>query len=412
MTRRISGKLFSVEITRGMDAGLYSDGGNLWLQVSKIGTKSWLFRYTLNGRSRAMGLGALHTVTLSEARNKATTCRKLLVDGIDPIVARDADAASQAKAAANTKTFDECAAAYIAVHSPEWRNAKHSLQWTATIATYASPTIGKLPIKDVTSARVLEVLEPIWNTKPETAARLRGRIECVWNWAKARGYCSGDNPAVWRGNLKDLLPAIKKSERVKHHPALPYEQMGEFMVKLRKESGTAARALEFTVLTACRSGEVIGARWDEINLAKEIWTVPAARMKAKKAHRIPLSLAAVKLLRKLEKHREGEYVFPGVKAGLPLSNMAMLALLKRMERTDLTVHGFRSTFRDWAAELTNFPRHVCEMALAHTIGDKVEAAYRRGDLFQKRRLLMLAWAKHCDMVLTEGSVVPITQRQA
>ncbi|HVA54623.1 MAG TPA: integrase arm-type DNA-binding domain-containing protein, partial [Gammaproteobacteria bacterium] len=287
MTRRISGKLFSVEIARGMNPGLYSDGGNLWLQVSKIGSKSWLFRYTLNGRSRAMGLGALHTVSLSEARDKATACRKLLVAGIDPIVARDADAARQAMAAANSKTFDECAAAYIAVHSPEWRNAKHSLQWTATIATYASPTIGKLPIKDVTSARVLEVLEPIWNTKPETAARLRGRIESVWNWAKARKYCTGDNPATWRGNLKDLLPALKKSERVKHHPALPYEQMGEFMVKLHKESGTAARALEFLILTATRTNEVTGARWDEVDLAKETWTIPGERMKAKRAHRIP-----------------------------------------------------------------------------------------------------------------------------
>ncbi|MBI3919358.1 MAG: tyrosine-type recombinase/integrase [Betaproteobacteria bacterium] len=390
--------------------GYHADGGGLYLQVSPSGSKSWLFRYMLNGRAREMGLGAEHTVTLAEVRAKATDCRKLLLAKVDPIEARNAAAASNALDAARSITFAECAAAYIKAHRAGWKNVKHAEQWTNTIETYCGPVFGALPVQGVDTGLVLKALEPIWTEKPETATRVRGRIESVLDWATSRGYRAGDNTARWRGHLDNLLPRLEKRKRVKHHAALPFDEISTFMQALRAQEGIAARTLEFTVLTAGRTGEVIGAKWDEINLNAALWTIPAARMKAHREHRVPLSLRAVKLLQGLLAKRQGDYVFPGQRDEAPLSNMAMLELLKRMERSDLTVHGFRSSFRDWAAERTNYPREVCEMALAHTVSDQVEAAYRRGDLFEKRRALMHEWATHCNQIKRPAKVIPMKRR--
>jgi integrase len=371
--------------------GYYPDGGGLVLQVSESGAKSWIFRYQLKGKPHEMGLGSVRVRSLADARERALAASKLLSDGIDPIEARNAAEAAAALEAARSKTFNEVAKEYIDKHRSEWKNAKHIEQWETTIETYCAAIL-PLPIQGVDVGRILAVLEEVWSTKRETAVRLRGRIEKVLDYAKARGYCSGDNPARWRGNLKEMLPKDNRRERIEHHAALAYSQVGAFMKDLRAEEGTAARALEFTIMTAARTGETIGAASAELDLDGATWTIPAKRMKRHREHRVPLSPPAVELLRALP--REGDYIFAGRKRGEALSNMAMLALLKRMGRGDLTVHGFRSSFRDWAAERTNFPNHVVEMALAHAIGDDVEAAYRRGDLFEKRRRLMNAWASY------------------
>ncbi len=391
--------------------GYYPDGGGLYLQVSASGSKSWIFRFALQGKERQMGLGPFHTITLADARIAATDCRKLLLRQIDPIDARDADKTRQALQDTRSITFAECAAAYIRAHRAKWKNAKHAEQWTNTIETYCGPIIGGLPVQDVDTGLVVKVLEPIWTAKPETASRLRGRIESVLDWARVSGYRAGDNPARWRGHLDNVLPALKKRQRVKHHPALPFDQMGAFMELLRDQEGIAPRALAFLILTATRTSEVIGAKWSEFDLDAKLWTVPGDRMKAGKEHRVPLSPQAVAFLGKPPPSLS-DYVFPGQKEGKPLSNMAMLELLKRMGRGDLTVHGFRSTFRDWASERTNYPREVCEMALAHTVSDATEAAYRRGDLFEKRRRLMVEWAKHCDNVKRQGKVIPMARKSA
>lgn len=405
---RAINRLSGLRVTRVNAPGYYPDGGGLYLQVSPVGTKSWIFRFKLHGRAREMGLGSQKTITLGEARLKATECRKLLLEGIDPIEARNATRARDRLEAARSMTFSACATAYIAAHRAGWKNVKHGSQWENTIETYANPVIGMLPVKLVDTSLVMRVLEPIWQSKPETASRLRGRIESILDWATARAYRVGENPARWRGHLDSLLPQSSKIRRVVHHPALPYEQLGAFLQQLRTRPGVAAKALEFLILTAARTGEVIGARWDEIDFNKNVWTCPADRMKSGRLHRVPLSPAAMKILEDLVDTRTSSYVFEGGKADKPLSNMAMLAVLKRMGRADLTCHGFRSTFRDWAAEQTNFAREVAEAALAHTVGDKVEAAYRRGDLFEKRRNLMNAWAKHCVRIaLYDGNVVPM-----
>lgn len=402
-------RLSQKEVVNKRVPGYYPDGGGLYLQVSEAGTKSWLFRFVLNGgKERQMGLGPLHTVTLAEARAAAVECRKLLLAKIDPIAARKARQAGQALDAARTITFAECATAYIKAHNAGWKSAKHAEQWTNTIETYCGPVFGALPVQGVDTGLVLKVLEPIWTAKNETATRLRGRIESVLDWATSRGYRTGDNPARWRGHIENLLPAISKRRRVKHHPALPYDELGQFIAALRTQEGTAARALEFTILTAARTGEVIGAQWDEIDLEGALWTIPAARMKAHIEHRVPLSPAAVTLLRTLHEARQGDCVFHGQKAGKPISHWTMLQVLKRMGRGDVTIHGFRSTFRDWTSERTSYPRDVCEMALAHTVGDQVEAAYRRGDLFEKRARLMAEWATHCENTKRAGAdVIPL-----
>jgi integrase len=346
-----------------------------------------------------MGLGSVRDVDLAAARKKAQKCREQLDAGIDPLDARNAKHAQDALTEARSISFGKCAESYIAAHRAGWRNPKHADQWANTIKSYAGPVIGALPVQDVDTGLVCKVLEPIWTKKAETASRLRARIEKVLDWATVRGYRNGANPATWRGHMDKLLPALKKKDRVKHHPALQYESIGAFMEALRAQEGTAARALELTILTAARTSEVIGAKPDEIDLKRALWTIPASRMKAGREHRVPLSPRAVEIVKA---QPEGDYLFPGLKDKQPLSNMAMLALLERMERSDLTVHGFRSSFRDWTAEQTNYPREVCEMALAHAVGDKVEAAYRRGDLFEKRRRLMLEWAKYCERRATGG----------
>lgn len=403
MGRRLE-RLKAKQVETEKRPGYHADGGGLYLQVSPTFTKSWIFRYTLNGRPREMGAGSVEAVSLAEARKRAAIYRGLLHDSIDPITARDAERAQQLAESKRSIAFRDCATKYVDVHRAAWKSAKHGDQWMSTLVTYAGPVIGALPVCDVDTGLVLRILEPIWTKKPETASRLRGRIEAVLDWARVRGYRTGDNPARWRGHLQKLLPALKKQQRVKHHPALPYDAIGAFMRDLRSQDSTGARALEFTILTAGRTGEVIGARPAEIDVGKAVWIVPAERMKAGREHRVPLCPRALEIAKA---QFDGDWLFPGMKEGQPLSNMAMLAVLERMERTELTVHGFRSTFRDWASEQTNYPREVCEMALAHAIGDKAEAAYRRGDLFEKRRRLMNDWQKFCDRVAKSAKVTPI-----
>lgn len=395
MVARVIGKLTALSVSQVKRRGYYGDGGGLFLQVSTSGSKSWVFRFREDGRLREMGLGPTHTVTLAEARQKALECRKLRLDGSDPIAIRHAKRVAARLDAAKVMTFRQCAEAYIDAHRAGWRNAKHVAQWSATLTSYAFPIFGQLPVQAVGVGLVMRVLEPIWSVKPETASRVRGRIESVLDWARARGYRMGENPARWRGHIENLLPKRSKVQRVEHHAALPYGEIAAFMAELREQEGIAASALEFAILTAARTGEVIGARWEEFNLAERLWTIPGARMKAGKEHRVPLSTAGLSVIENVGQIRQSHFVFPGGKDNRPISNMAMLMLLRRLGRSDLTIHGFRSTFRDWAAEQTHFPADVAEMALAHSVGNRVEAAYRRGDLFEKRRELAEAWAIYC-----------------
>ena len=407
---RTLGKLTPVAVRNASRRGYYSDGGGLYLQVGTSGAKSWVFRYKVGSKLYEMGLGALRTVGLAEARTRARRCREQRLDGLDPLTVRKT-ARMQAKLdAAKSMTFVACAEGYINAHKSAWRNAKHRDQWSNTLSAYVEPVFGALPVQAVDTALVMKAIEPIWSEKPETASRVRGRIEVILDWATARGYRHGENPARWRGHLDKLLPKKSKVRRVEHHAALPYAEIGAFMVALRQQEGVAARGLEFAILIAARTGEVIGAHWDEFDLAARLWTVPAERMKAGKVHRVPLSDAALAIVEKMAEIRHSDFVFSGGKAGHPLSNMAFLMLLRRMGRGDLTAHGFRSSFRDWAAERTSFPPEVAEMALAHTISNNVEAAYRRGDLFQKRRQLSDAWAKFCATPLTAGGVLQLRQR--
>lgn len=413
MVREIN-RLTALGVTKAKKPGMHPDGGGLYLQITKTGAKSWVYRFMLNGRARMMGLGPCNVVSLAEARVKASEARKLRVAGIDPIQARKAEITKANLESAKAISFKVAAEKYIEAHKPGWRNEKHAAQWASTLETYAYPVLENLPVQGIDVALVMKVLEPIWTKKTETASRVRGRIESILDWATARGYRLGDNPARWRGHLENLLPPRSKVQRVKHHPALPYEETGTFIAALRQREGVAARALEFTILTAMRTSEVIGARWKEIALGKKEWMIPAERIKGGKAHRVPLSTSAIAILEEMADGVEpGEeaFAFHGGRKGKPLSNMAMLSLLKRMKRGDLTVHGFRSTFRDWAAERTNYPREVAEMALAHVVGDKVEAAYRRGDLFEKRRRLMNEWARFCDTKAKTGKVVAIRGRK-
>jgi integrase len=390
-------RLTALAVTRASKPGLYADGAGLYLRVSRNGSKSWALRFTLRGKPREMGLGGLTKVTLADARKKAADARLLLSDGRDPLDLRQEEDAKRIKveklAAARGMTFDKCAEAYIAAHEPSWRNEKHKQQWRNTIATYVAPIFGKTPVQDIDIDLVMKVIEPIWNTKTETARRIRGRIEVILDWAKVRGFRSGENPARWRGQMDQLLPARSKLNSVKHHAALPYSELPDFMDTLRAIPGDSAAALEFLILTAARTSEVIYAKWAEVDFKKKLWTIPGARMKSRREHRVPLSSAAIEVLKRME-NRKGEYVFPGRSPDAPLSNMALLMTLGRMNRADITAHGFRSTFRDWAAECTNFPNEMVEMALAHVIEGKTEAAYRRGDLLEKRRQLMDTWGDY------------------
>ena len=406
------GRLKALTVTRAKEKGLYADGAGLYLQIAAAGSKSWIFRYRMNGRKtpRDMGLGPVHTVTLAEARDKAREARKLILEGVDPIEAKRARKQARALEAASAMVFKDCAKKYIAAHKAGWRNAKHANQWTSTLETYAYPVFGSLPVASIDTALVTKVLEPIWNNKTQTASRVRGRIEAILDWATARGFRVGENPARWRGHLDKLLPARSKVQKVKHHKALSYTEIGAFMKKLREQEGVAVRALEWLILTASRTSETIGATWDEIDFEAKIWTIPAERIKGGKEHRVPLSSEALKIAKEMYKLKDGDYVFQGGKRGKPLSTNALLALLKRMDHQGLTAHGFRSTFRDWAAEQTNYPCEVAEMALAHTIEDKVEAAYRRGDLFEKRKRLMAEWAQYCGTVTRSAKVIKLNRR--
>ena len=415
-----AGKLSAIEVTRAKGPAVLHDGGGLYLRISPTGSRSWVFRFQLEGKRRDMGLGPYPDVTLAEARRRAIEHRNQRRDGIDPIVAKEARRQAQRLADAKGKTFREAAEEFIGPKEAGWRSAKHRQQWRNTLAAYVHPVLGDLPVASIDVGLVLKVVEPIWIEKPETAGRVRGRIEAVLDAATVRGYRQGPNPAQWKGNLAHILPARAKVKKVKHHAALPFNEVPAFLVDLQRQGGVAARALEFIIFSAARLGETIGATWGEIDFNARVWTVPAERMKAAKEHRVPLSNAALAVLERMRplalmtdgKPDPAAPVFPGLRQALPLSDSAIWALLRRrMSRTDLTIHGFRSSFRDWCAERTAYPRDVVEMALAHAIESKVEAAYRRGDLFEKRRHLIDAWARFCTTPEKAGVVVPLHAAQ-
>jgi integrase len=411
-----AGKLSAVGVTRAKGPAVLHDGGGLYLRISLAGSRSWVFRFQLDGKRRDMGLGPYPDVSLAEARRRAIEHRNQRRDGIDPIVAKEARRQAQRLADAKGKTFREVAEEFIGPKEAGWRSAKHRQQWRNTLAAYVHPVLGDLPVASIDVGLVLKVVEPIWIEKPETAGRVRGRIEAVLDAATVRGYRQGPNPAQWKGNLAHILPARAKVKKVEHHAALPFDEVPAFLADLQRQGGIAARALEFIIFSAARLGEAIGATWGEIDFDARVWTVPAERMKAGREHRVPLSDAALAVLERMRplalmadgKPDPAAPVFPGLRRALPLSSSATWALLRRrMGHTDLTIHGFRSSFRDWCAERTAYPRDVVEMALAHAIESKVEAAYRRGDLFEKRRHLMEAWAQFCTTPEKVGEVVPL-----
>ena len=410
-------RLSALRVTKLTKQGLYGDGGGLSLQITANGVKSWLLRFMVAGKSFGMGLGPTHTVSLIEARQKALDARKLLISGINPLIAKKQNQIAAALVNAKMMSFDQCAKAYILAHKASWKNAKHLEQWTKTLNTYASPVFGYLPVADIDTGLVMKCLAPIWESKSETASRIRGRIESVLGWATTSGYRTGENPARWKGHLKNLLATISKSSRTKNHPSLQWHRIGAFMAALRGREGVAARAVEFAILTACRSGEVRGARWTEFDTTGKVWTIPAERMKAKREHQVPLSNAAIDLLKSIPISRETDAVFTGMK-GQPLSDMSLTAVIRRMNDTDkpewvdangdrITVHGFRTTFRMWTAETTSYPREVAEHALAHQLPDAVERAYQRGSQFAKRTGLMTDWSMYCSTTQTDAVVKPI-----
>ena len=410
-------RLSALQVSKLTKPGLYGDGGGLTLQISPTGAKSWLFRYMVAGKPHGMGLGPTHTVSLAEARVKALEARRQLLDGINPLEAKKRNQIATALANAKMMTFDQCAEAYILAHKAGWKNAKHGDQWTNTLKAYASPVFGHLPVAEIDTGLVVKCLTPIWESKTETASRVRGRIESVLGWATTSGYRTGENPARWKGHLENLLATISKASRAKNHPSLPWQRIGAFMSALRAREGVSARAVEFAILTACRSGEVRGARWSEFDTAGKLWTIPAERMKAKREHQVPLSDAALALLESMPRDDDANVVFAGTK-GQPLSDMSLTAVIRRMNGdnnpiwTDangdsITVHGFRSSFRMWAAESTNYPREVAEHALAHQLPDAVERAYQRGSQFAKRAALMAEWAVYCATAPTDAVVKPI-----
>jgi integrase len=401
---RPTNRLSTLTLKKNLSPGLYADGGGLYLQVSQEGTKAWIFRFTRAGVPRKMGMGPVSVkpddkrITLADARQKATAARSLLIDGIDPIEARNAKRAQAALQDAQAVTFKHCADEYLKDNEGSWKNEVHRRQWASTLKTYVHPLIGNLPVAGVDTGLVLKILRPIWNTKPETANRVRGRIETILDWAKTHSYRQGDNPARWKGHLDNVLPKRSKVKRVRHHPALPYADVPELVADLRDIEGITARALEFTILTAGRTGAVIGALLSEVDLDAKIWTVPPDRAGTKidgdEPRRIPLSDRAIEILKDLPRQDENPHVFIGAKRGKALSNMAMLEMMRDL-RPGYVPHGFRSTFKDWCSETTSYPNEVSEAALWHVVADKVEAAYRRGDLFEKRRALMADWATYC-----------------
>lgn len=438
----MAGKFTAKTVSALTAPGRYHDGGGLYFQVRSATNRSWLYRFTLNKRAREMGLGPFtdkpegQGIGLAEARQRVADARKLLAQGIDPLDQREADQRArsaemerqrraEAERIAGLRTFKSVAEEYIAAHRDSWRNSKHRAQWTSTLESYAFPIIGSTPVGEVDQSAVLKVLSPIWRTKPETAGRVRGRIEAVLDYAKALGWRSGENAALWRGNLSHALPARRKlpKGKVRHHPALPWQRIPEFMPALRDEPGTAARALEFVILTATRTSETLNATWREFDLDGAVWSIPAERMKGGRPHRVALSEAAISLLKAQhpDKRKQTDLVFPGRGVDKPLSIMAMSMLVRRMNEGDapkwidqngaaIVPHGFRSTFRDWAGEATAHAREVVESALAHALRDKTEAAYARGDQFVKRAVLMTDWASWCAKPAT-GEVVALVNHQ-
>jgi integrase len=374
------------------EPGDYLDGRGLYLQVRSETSKSWLLKYSIDRRAREMGLGSAFDFSLAEAREQRDALRKLIKRGIDPLEQRAAEKQAKKLEAAKSITFCDAAARFIEANRSAWKNAKHAAQWEATLKTYAYPVIGDLPVQSITTALVMKILDPIWSKKSETASRVRGRLETVISAAKARGEFSGENPARWKGHLEAILPKQSKLSKVKNHPALPYADLPAFMQTLRAREGIAAAALEFQILTATRPGNAVGARWSEFDLADAVWTIAGENMKGGREHKVPLSAAALSVLERMGRIRNGEFVFYGADARRPLSDAATGAVLDRMGRADIVPHGFRSTFRTWVGEKTGFPREVAEKALAHLVGDETERAYDRGDMFEKRRLLMEAWA--------------------
>jgi integrase len=389
-------KLSALKVKNLTTPGMHGDGGGLYLHVRSPTQRAWVFRFKRDGREYRMGLGSVIDVSLREARDAAAEARKLTRQGINPIEAKKSQRLA-AEAERGAHTFEQVARLYIKDNEAAWGNALHRSQWSTSLEAHVFPAIGTLPVAAITVTEVLKVLQPIWLEISETASRIRGRIETILDYAKARGWRKGENPAQWKGYLSSILPKPSKIKAVQHHPALPWKDMAPFMASVKEEAGTPALALRFLILTAARLGEVLGATWSEIDLDERVWTIPASRMKAKREHRVPLSPPAVALLQEMAQAGTdaGAFIFGGRRQGRPLSNMAIQEVLRRMDRGDITAHGFRSSFRDWAAEATDYPAEVAEMALAHTVGSKVEAAYRRGDMFDKRRAIMEDWAKHC-----------------
>ncbi|MCW9088126.1 MAG: tyrosine-type recombinase/integrase [Gammaproteobacteria bacterium] len=389
--------------------GKYEDGGGLRLVVSNTGAKKWVLRFTIDDKRREMGLGSYPDVGLAEAREEATGHRKLAKDGVDPIEAQQIEPEK-------TPTFTTCAARYIRAHRRGWKNAKHARQWVSTLKTYARPEIGKKKVDAITTEDILKILSPVWTAKTETAKRVQGRIENILDYAAAHKYRDPLNPARWRGHLDKLLPRPTRVKKVTHHPAMPHTEVPAFMVELSGNGSVSALALRFLILTATRTSEVLQAQWQEIDLEAAVWTVPAERMKARREHRVPLSDATLSILEALPRIEGNPYLFPGARHGRPLSNMALLQLMRGMgygvdgDRGNYVPHGFRSSFRDWSGEVSSFPRDVAEMALAHVIENKVEAAYRRGDLFAKRRKMMQDWSDYLDNLKSGADVIPINQR--
>lgn len=402
-------ELGALQVSRLKMPGRHAVGGvaGLHLWIKATGAKSWILRVLVGPVRKDIGLGGFPDVTLAGARDAARRARDQIVQGIDPVEQRKQARALLMAENATAKTFSQCAEAFIEAKGDEWDNPKHRQQWTNTLKTYADPYIGELLVRDLTVTHILEVLQPIWKTKTETATRVRGRIEAVLDWATVRGYRQGDNPARWKGHLEQLLPKPSKVSKVEHHAAVALDDMAAFWGRLKGAKGVSARALEFAILAAARSGEVRGARWPEFDLDAKLWTVPPERMKGKREHRVPLSKQAIELLKAMPRVDGTDVVFPGMK-GQPLSDMSLLKVMRSMGMEEVP-HGFRSTFRDWAAERTNFPRDLAEMALAHVIESKVEAAYRRGDMFAKRLQMMQAWADFVETPVKNGNVVPMAR---
>ncbi len=402
------GKLTARQVATA-DPGKYEDGAGLRLVVSKSGSRRWVFRFRLNGRSREMGLGGFPDVSLGEARVKAARHRKKVKAGVDPIEARKAGEVEM-------PTFTTCAARYIRAHRGGWKNARHARQWVSTLRTYAHPEIGAKPVDAIGTDDVLSILKPIWTSKTETAKRVQGRIENILDYAAAHGYRDQANPARWRGHLDKLLPRPTRIKKPEHHPAMPYEDLPAFMAELRANGSLSALALQFLILTATRTSEALKARWEEIDLETRTWTVPASRMKTGREHRVPLSDAALAVLEALPRVHGNPYLFPGTRQSRPLSNMALLQLMRGMgygvncERGDYVPHGFRSSFRDWSGEVSSYPRDVAEMALAHVIENKVEAAYQRGGLFAERARMMQEWAEFVTMAPVTVTSLPAAEK--